>query len=49
MRARFQLIAIVALMAAAVSAQAADLQVGDPAPDFALDASDGKTYRLSEF
>jgi peroxiredoxin Q/BCP len=28
---------------------AADLQVGDPAPDFALAASDGRTYRLSDF
>jgi peroxiredoxin Q/BCP len=26
-----------------------ELQVGDTAPDFALDASDGKTYSLSEF
>ena len=25
------------------------LQPGDPAPDFALPASDGKTYRLSDF
>lgn len=33
----------------AVGAQAADLKVGDPAPDFTLRASDGKTYTLSEF
>jgi peroxiredoxin Q/BCP len=32
-----------------MSAQAADLNVGDPAPDFALKASDGKTYRLADF
>ena len=48
MSARF-LIAIAALMAAGVYARAAELQVGDPAPDFSLAASDGKAYRLSEF
>jgi peroxiredoxin Q/BCP len=31
------------------SATAAELQVGDPAPDFELQASDGKTYRLADF
>jgi peroxiredoxin Q/BCP len=30
-------------------AAAADLKVGDKAPDFTLPASDGKTYRLTEF
>jgi peroxiredoxin Q/BCP len=30
-------------------AAAADLKVGDKAPDFTLQASDGKTYRLTEF
>ncbi|TAK17754.1 MAG: peroxiredoxin [Acidobacteria bacterium] len=29
--------------------QAADLQVGDQAPDFSLKASDGRTYKLSDF
>lgn len=34
---------------AAVSVNAADLQVGDPAPDFTLQASDGNTYSLADF
>ena len=33
----------------AAGVQAADLQVGDNAPDFALKASDGHTYKLSDF
>lgn len=32
-----------------VSPVAAALEVGEKAPDFALQASDGKTYTLSQF
>ena len=42
---------ILILMASFTSGilNAADLKVGDAAPDFALQGSDGKTYKLSEF
>jgi cytochrome oxidase Cu insertion factor (SCO1/SenC/PrrC family) len=36
-------------MAAAVTNARADLAVGDDAPDFSLQGSDGKTYTLSDF
>jgi peroxiredoxin Q/BCP len=45
---RFPLFALTGLLAAGTAA-AADLKVGDPAPDFSLAASDGKTYRLADF
>jgi len=32
-----------------VTALAGELNVGDPAPDFSLQASDGKTYTLSQY
>jgi len=37
------------LLGTAALAPAAELQVGDPAPDFTLTGSDGKTYTLSQF
>ena len=42
---------ITAVLAAGVMAQgqAAELKVGDPAPNFKLQATDGKTYQLSDF
>ena len=41
-------LALVTLLGS-MAATAAELKVGDMAPDFKLQASDGKTYRLSDF
>ena len=40
---------VVAAGLMAAPAMAADLKVGDVAPDFTLQATDGKTYKLSDF
>jgi len=50
MRALFA-IGLVAALAVPLMAQApaAELKVGDPAPNFKLQATDGKTYQLSDF
>jgi len=40
---------LVAILSAGALAQNAELKVGDPAPNFKLQATDGKTYQLSDF
>lgn len=44
-----RLLALGALLFATRTASAAEPAVGEPAPDFKLQASDGKTYTLSDF
>jgi peroxiredoxin Q/BCP len=49
MRAMLVAILCVACVGFAVRAGAEELKVGDKAPDFQLQASDGKTYKLSDY
>ena len=45
----FTVLTLAAFGVAAAPAAAGDLKIGDQAPNFKLQASDGKTYQLSEF
>ena len=40
---------LAAALGAGFMAQTPELKPGDPAPDFSLPASDGRTYSLSDF
>ena len=42
-------VGLMAVVAVSLGAQGSELKVGDPAPNFKLQATDGKTYQLSDF
>jgi peroxiredoxin Q/BCP len=46
---RFLALAAVSLLTLGTAWAADELKVGDKAPDFTLEASDGKTYKLADF
>jgi peroxiredoxin Q/BCP len=45
----FHMLAGVALAALGANSNAAELKVGDLAPEFQMPGSDGKTYQLADF
>jgi peroxiredoxin Q/BCP len=45
---RFPLLAGFGVLLACAGVRAGELNVGDPAPDFSLPGSDGKTHSLAE-
>jgi thioredoxin-dependent peroxiredoxin len=42
-------VGLLAALSVGANAQSTELKVGDPAPNFKLQASDGKTYQLSDY
>ena len=42
-------VGFIGILAGGLTAQGTALKVGDPAPNFKLEATDGKTYQLSDF
>ncbi len=43
------LVAVLGLLLCGAAVRAAELKVGDPAPEFSLAGSDGKTHTLAEY